>query len=102
MPMSAVAGKAKTAVASGRESGVFERAVDGGGSGEGGHGRPRAPRLALLSAPQLVCMEGAVPVIVDGMCVGAVSVAGVSPEHDAQVAKAGVNVLSGCSAGAEY
>ena len=69
-------GKARTAVASGRDTSTFERAVDGAAT-EGGHahGRPRPPRLALLTAPHLVAMEGAVPIIVDGVCVGAVSVA---------------------------
>lgn len=85
-------GKARTAVSSGRDTSTFERAVDGEQS-TSGHGRPRAPRLALLTAPQLVCMEGAVPIIVDGICVGAVSVAGIRPDQDTVVARAGVAAL---------
>ena len=88
-------GKARTAVASGRDTSTFERAVDGGApvGGDGGHRGGRGPRLALLTAPQLVCMEGAVPILVDGVCVGAVSVAGIRPEQDTAVARAGVDAL---------
>lgn len=48
-------------------------------------------RTAFLSAPELEGMlEGGVPIMVDGNCVGAVGVSGVKSNEDAQVAKAGV------------
>ena len=85
-------GKARTAAMSGRDSAVFEHSVNGDPSG----GQPsRRPRLALLSAPSLVLMEGALPILVGGVCVGAVGVSGVRSEQDAQVARVGVAALSG-------
>jgi glc operon protein GlcG len=51
-------------------------------------------RTAFLSAPELEGMlEGGVPVMVDGNCVGAVGVSGVKSNEDAQVAKAGVAAI---------
>ncbi|MDB5818621.1 MAG: hypothetical protein JWQ11_2261 [Rhizobacter sp.] len=48
-------------------------------------------RTAFLSAPELEGMlEGGVPILVDGNCIGAVGVSGVKSNEDAQVAKAGV------------
>ena len=38
-------------------------------------------------------MEGGVPILSNGECVGAVGVSGVLPGQDAQVAKAGVAAL---------
>ena len=54
-------------------------------------------RTAFLSAPLLQGMlEGGVPIIVDGHCVGAVGVSGVKSTEDAQVARAGIAALVGC------
>ena len=39
-------------------------------------------------------LEGGVPVIVNGVCIGAVGVSGVKAFEDAQVAKAGVTALT--------
>ena len=52
-------------------------------------------RTAFLSAPAIDGMlEGGIPVILDGVCVGAVGVSGVRAAEDAQIAKAGVNALT--------
>ena len=49
---------------------------------------------SFLSAPLLDGMlEGGVPVMVDGHCVGAVGVSGVKSSEDAQVARAGIVAL---------
>lgn len=73
--------KAKTAALGGKESKVFEDMINGG-------------RTAFLSAPAIDGMlEGGVPVIVDGYCIGALGVSGVKAFEDAQVAKAGVGAL---------
>ena len=49
-------------------------------------------RSAFLSAPDLDGMlEGGVPIMVEGHCVGAVGVSGVKAPEDAQVAKAGID-----------
>jgi glc operon protein GlcG len=38
-------------------------------------------------------LEGGVPIMVDGQCVGAVGISGVKSHEDAQVAKAGIAAL---------
>lgn len=73
--------KAQTAALGRRESKVYEDMVNGG-------------RTAFLSAPMLRGMlEGGVPIMVDGQCIGAVGVSGVKSTQDAQVAKAGIAAL---------
>ena len=52
-----------------------------------------APRNALLSVPGMVMMEGGVPIMLDGVCVGAVGVSGVASYQDEQIAKAGIAAL---------
>lgn len=76
------AAKARTAALGRRESKVYEDMINQG-------------RAAFLSAPALEGMlEGGVPILVDGQCVGAVGVSGVKSSEDAQIAKAGVAALS--------
>lgn len=72
--------KARTSALGRRESRLYEEMVNGG-------------RTAFLSAPLLVCLEGAVPIIVEGQVVGAVGVSGVKSEQDAQVARRGAQSL---------
>ena len=73
--------KARTAAVGRRESKVYEDVINGG-------------RTSFLSAPFIEGMlEGGVPVIVDGQCVGAVGVSGVKSNEDAQVARAGIAAL---------
>ena len=74
--------KARTAALGRRESRVYEEMINQG-------------RVAFLSAPGLEgLLEGGVPIMVDGHCLGAVGVSGVKSEQDALVAKAGVAALS--------
>ena len=73
--------KARTAALGRRESKVYEDVINQG-------------RMSFLSAPLLEGMlEGGVPVMVDGHCVGAVGVSGVKSSEDAQVARAGIAAL---------
>ena len=73
--------KARTAALGRRDSKVYEDVINQG-------------RMAFLSAPLLEGMlEGGVPVMVDGQCVGAVGVSGVKSNEDAQVARAGIAAL---------
>jgi len=73
--------KARTAAMGRRESRMYEEMINGG-------------RPAFLSAPYVEGMlEGAVPIVVDGHCVGAVGVSGVKSEQDAQIARAGISAL---------
>lgn len=56
-------------------------------------------RVAFLSAPGVQgLLEGGVPVLVNGKCVGAVGVSGVQSVQDAQVAKAGALALASSAA----
>ncbi len=73
--------KARTAALGRRESKVYEDVINQG-------------RVSFLSAPVLEGMlEGGVPVMVDGQCVGAVGVSGVKSGEDAQIARAGIAAL---------
>lgn len=73
--------KARTAALGRRESKVYEDIVNGG-------------RTAFLSAPEIEgLLEGGVPVMVGGQCLGAVGVSGVQSSQDAQIAKAGIAAL---------
>ncbi len=73
--------KARTAALGRRESRVYEEMING-------------PRAAFLSAPGLEGMlEGGVPVMLEGHCVGAVGVSGVKSNEDAQIARAGIAAL---------
>jgi uncharacterized protein GlcG (DUF336 family) len=71
-------GKARASAMGRRESKVYEDMINGG-------------RASFLSAPSLEGMlEGGVPILKDGQCLGAVGVSGVKSSEDAQIAKAGV------------
>jgi glc operon protein GlcG len=73
--------KANTAALGRRESKVYEDMVNGG-------------RVSFLSAPDLKgLLEGGVPILKDGQCLGAVGVSGVKSTEDAQVARAGIAAI---------
>ena len=73
--------KARTAALGRRESRVYEELINGG-------------RTSFLSAPALSGMlEGGVPILHDGECIGAVGVSGVKSTEDAQIARAGIAAL---------
>lgn len=73
--------KARTAALGRRESKVYEDIINGG-------------RTAFLTAPGVDgLLEGGVPIIKDGQCLGAVGVSGVKSNEDAQIARAGIAAL---------
>lgn len=73
--------KAHTAALGRRESKGYEDIINGG-------------RTAFLSAPAIQGMlEGGVPVMAQGHCIGAVGVSGVKSTEDAQIARAGIAAL---------
>jgi len=73
--------KAHTAALGRRESKVYEDVINGG-------------RMSFLSAPQIQGMlEGGVPIMKDGQCLGAVGVSGVKSNEDAQIARAGIAAI---------
>lgn len=73
--------KANTAALGRRESKIYEDIINGG-------------RVSFLSVPALQGMlEGGVPVMKDGHCLGAIGVSGVKSTEDAQIAKAGLAAI---------
>ncbi len=74
--------KAYSAVLYRRPTKVFQDLVAQGGA-----------NLRLLSLAGASPLEGGIPIIVNNTIVGAIGVSGVTSEQDAQVAKAGADVL---------
>ena len=73
--------KANTAAMGRRETKIYEDMINGG-------------RFSFLSAPDLKGMlEGGVPIMKDGQCMGAVGVSGVKSTEDAQIARAGLAAI---------
>ena len=73
--------KAQTAALGRRETKIYEDIINNG-------------RVSLLSAPVIQGMlEGGVPIVKDGVVIGAVGVSGVKSSEDAQIAKAGISAL---------
>ena len=73
--------KARTSALGRKESKAYEDMINGG-------------RIAFVTAPGVEgLLEGGVPIMVDGQCVGAVGVSGVKSSEDAQIARAGIDAL---------
>ncbi|MET0544345.1 MAG: heme-binding protein [Variovorax sp.] len=73
--------KAHTAALGRRESKGYEDIINGG-------------RVAFTTVPAVsAILEGGVPILKDGLVIGAVGVSGVKSNEDAQVAKAGIAAL---------
>ena len=73
--------KANSAAMGRRETKIYEDMINGG-------------RFSFLSAPELRGMlEGGVPIMKDGQCLGAVGVSGVKSTEDAQIARAGLAAI---------
>lgn len=75
-------GKARTAVMTHRPSGSWQERVQD------------APNLMALD---LLPLRGALPLLYQGECVGAIGVSGVTSEEDELVAQAGVEALAALS-----
>lgn len=82
-PLSAkiAVGKARMSALGQKETKVYEEMINGG-------------RAAFLSAPMDSMLEGGVPIMHGGQCIGAVGVSGVKSPEDAQVARAGIAALA--------
>jgi glc operon protein GlcG len=76
----AAIGKARTAALMKKPSRAMEERIN--------------DRPAFLRFPEIMPVIGAVPVIHDGECVGAIGVAGVQSDEDEQVAQAGADALT--------
>ncbi|MGQ0651791.1 MAG: GlcG/HbpS family heme-binding protein [Betaproteobacteria bacterium] len=72
--------KGRTAAESRRSSGAWEERI-------------KAGRNAMLGMPGITPVQGGLPIMVEGVCLGAVGVSGVQSHEDEQIAKAGIDVL---------
>lgn len=73
--------KARTAALGRRESRIYEEMINQG-------------RVSFLSVPEIEgLLEGGVPIMFEGHCLGAIGVSGVKSAEDAQIAKAGIAAL---------
>ncbi|MEY2654001.1 MAG: hypothetical protein RLZZ524_1029 [Pseudomonadota bacterium] len=74
--------KARTAALGRRESRIYEEMINQG-------------RVSFVTAPEVDgLLEGGVPIMIDGDCIGAIGVSGVKSSEDAQIAKAGIAALT--------
>jgi uncharacterized protein GlcG (DUF336 family) len=71
--------KGRTAAVSRRSTKVWEDRVAGG-------------RLSMLSMPVLP-VQGGLPILVEGECVGGIGVSGVASHEDEQIGQAGIDAL---------
>lgn len=73
-------GKARTAALFRRPSGALEDAINGS-------------RPAAITAQCFVLMRGGLPIVVNGHTVGAIGVSADTPQHDEEIAQAGIAAL---------
>ena len=73
--------KGRTAAETRRSTAMWEDRVKGG-------------RMAMLKMPGVTPVQGGLPIVVDGECIGAVGVSGVQSHEDEQIAKAGIAALT--------
>lgn len=74
--------KARTSALSRRTSGNWEERI-------------KAGRTAMLKMPGILPVQGGVPILIEGTCIGAVGVSGVQSHEDEQIAAAGIATLAG-------
>ena len=72
--------KGRTAAISRRSSGKWEEIIKGG-------------RTAMIKMPGILPVQGGLPIMVDGNCIGGVGVSGVQSHQDEQIARAGIDAL---------
>jgi uncharacterized protein GlcG (DUF336 family) len=72
--------KGVTAAETRRSTAMWEERIKGG-------------RHAMLKMPNITPVQGGLPIVIDGHCIGAVGVSGVQSHEDEQIAKAGIDTL---------
>ena len=72
--------KARTAAISRRTSGRWEQLVKDG-------------RTGMLNMPGILPVQGGVPIVAEGVCIGAVGASGVQSAQDEQIVQAGIDAL---------
>jgi glc operon protein GlcG len=80
------AAKARMAALTGRPSADQERAINGE--------RAALLQLAMLLSQPVAAMGGGVPLLCQGQPLGAIGVSGMTPDVDAAIAAAGVDVFT--------
>jgi glc operon protein GlcG len=73
-------GKARTAALFKKPTELLENAINQG-------------RFAAVTAPDFTEMKGGLPIVVDGQVVGGIGASFDTPDHDAQIAQAGLAAL---------
>jgi len=73
--------KGRTAAESRRSSAVWEERI-------------KAGRNSMLGMPGITPVQGGLPIIVEGVCVGGVGVSGVQSHEDELIAAAGIKALA--------
>src|SRR5262249_36630323 len=73
--------KGRTAAETRRSTAMWEERIKGG-------------RTAMLRMPGVTPIQGGLPIVIDGECIGALGVSGVQSHEDEQIAKAGIAVLT--------
>jgi glc operon protein GlcG len=74
-------GKARTAALFKKPSQALEDAIN--------HGR-----IAAVTAPGFVEMQGGLPIVVDGQVIGGIGASFDTPQHDVEIAQAGLTALT--------
>ena len=72
--------KGRTAAISRRSSGKWEEIVKSG-------------RTAMMKMPGILPVQGGVPIVAEGVCIGAVGVSGVQSHEDELIAQAGIDAI---------
>ena len=72
-------GKARTSATTRRPSTMWEERIAAG-------------RIAMLGMPVLP-VQGGLPIVVDGICIGGIGASGVQSHEDEQICQAGINAL---------
>ena len=73
--------KGRTSAEMRRSTAMWEERIKGG-------------RTAMLRMPGVTPIQGGLPIVIDGECIGALGVSGVQSHEDEQIAKAGIAVLT--------
>lgn len=82
------AGTCDVAVAKGRTAALFRKPTKAFADALANGGQ------AIMSLPNMLPFAGGVPLVFNGVVVGAIGVSGASPDMDAQVASGGAAILS--------
>ena len=72
--------KGRTAAISRRSSGKWQDIVKSG-------------RTEMIKMPGILPVQGGMPIVAEGTCIGAVGVSGVQSDQDEQIAQAGIGAL---------